>query len=81
MRKIGRVRPRETREGLTQTQVEAELRRLMGEAQSCVARAKRRTLAEVAEAHLAAKEHAGLKRSTARGYQFGDRSTPGSVFR
>jgi integrase len=69
MRRLGPVRPRGTREGLTQTQAEAELRRLMGEAHPTVARGERRTLAEVAEGHLATKENAGLKRSTARGYR------------
>ncbi len=69
MRRLGPVRPRGTRGGLTQTQAEAELRRVMGEKQTTVSRSERRTLAGVAEAHLAAKENAGLKRSTARGYR------------
>jgi len=69
MRRLGPVRPRGTRDGLTQTQAEAELRRVMGEPQKSLAPDDRKTLAEVAEAHLAAKENAGLKRSTARGYR------------
>jgi integrase len=69
MRRLGLVRPRGTRDGLTQTQAEAELRRLMGDVQPRVAMNNRHTLAEIAEARLAAKENAGLKRSTARGYQ------------
>jgi integrase len=84
MRRLGPVRPRGTRDGLTQTQAEAELRRVMAEVQPSVAREQRRTLAEVAEFHLVARENAGLKRSTARGYRsvieahlvpvFGDRA-------
>lgn len=69
MRRLGPVRPRGTRDGLTQTQAEVELRRVMGETQPSVPRHERKTLAEVAEAHLAAKDNAGLKRSTARGYR------------
>jgi integrase len=84
MRRLGPVRPRGTRDGLTQSQAEAELRRLMAEAHPSVARDQRRTLTEVAEFHLVARENAGLKRSTARGYRsvieahllpvFGDRA-------
>lgn len=69
MRRLGRVRPRGTREGLTQTQAEAEMRRLMTSTSATVSRESRRTISEVAEAHLAAKQNAGLKRSTARGYR------------
>jgi integrase len=56
----------------------------MAEAHPSVARDQRRTLTEVAEFHLVARENAGLKRSTARGYRsvieahllpvFGDRA-------
>lgn len=69
MRRLGPIRPRGTRNGLTQTQAEAELRRLMAtDVLPSVPRADRRTLREVADAHLEAKENSGLKRSTARGY-------------
>jgi hypothetical protein len=84
MRRLGLVRPRGTRDGLTQTQAEAELRKLMDGRQLSVRTEERRTIAEVAQAHLVAKENAGLKRSTARGYRsvveahlvpyFGDRA-------
>lgn len=69
MGRLGPIRPRGTRAGLTQMQAEAELRRAMGEPQTSVARGERRTLVEVAEAHLAAKENVGLERSTVRGYR------------
>jgi integrase len=69
MRRLGPVRPRGTREGLTQVQAEAGLRRLMSDAHPSVARGDRRTIAELAETHLAIKRNAGLKRSTARGYE------------
>jgi integrase len=69
MKRLGLVRPRGTRDGLTQVQAEAELRRLMSDTHASVAREDRRTIAELAEAHLAIKQNAGLKRSTARGYE------------
>lgn len=69
MRRLGQVRPRGTREGLTKSQAEAELRKIMGQPTSPVARGERRTIADLAEVHLAAKENAGLKRTTARGYR------------
>ena len=69
MRRLGPVRPRGTRDGLTKSQAEAELRRIMGQPIMTVARSERRTIADLAEAHLAAKKNAGLKRTTIRGYR------------
>jgi len=69
MRRLGQVRPRGTRDGLTKAQAEAELRRIMEQPVLMVPLQERRTIADVAEAHLAAKENAGLKRSTAVGYR------------
>lgn len=70
MRRLGAVRPRGTREGLTQTQAEAELRRLMGtDVRPIADQDARRTISDLAEVHLTLKENAGLKRSTARGYR------------
>lgn len=70
MRRIGEVRSRGTRQGFTQTQAEAELRRLMtADIRPRVQHDSARAIAEVAEAHLDLKENAGLKRSTAHGYR------------
>ena len=46
-RRLGPKRSEETRAGLTQTQAEAELRRLMAELQAVPNRGERQTLAEV----------------------------------
>jgi integrase len=70
MRRLGPARPRGTRDGLTKTQAEAELRRLMSsEPHIRVAHTGRKTMADLAEVHLALKERMGLKRSTIRGYR------------
>jgi integrase len=69
MRRLGSVRPRGTRDGLTKAQAEAALRRLMEQPTQAVIRGDRRTIADIAEAHLLVKENAGLKRTTARGYR------------
>jgi integrase len=60
------------------------MRRLMTSGFASISWESRRTIGEVAEAHLAAKQNAGLKRSTTRGYRsvvdahlvpfFGDRT-------
>lgn len=70
MRRLGMVRPRGTRQGLTRTQAEAELRRLIGaDVRPTTAGGDRRTISDVVEAHLEIKQNAGLKRSTVRGYR------------
>jgi integrase len=69
MRRLGAVRPRGTRDGLTKAQAEAALRRLMEQPTEAVIRGERRTIADVAQAHLTVKENEGLKRTTARGYR------------
>lgn len=69
MRRLGAVRPRGTRDGLTKAQAEAALRRLMEQPTQTVARGERRTITDIAEAHLLVKENGGVKRTTARGYR------------
>lgn len=69
MRKLGPKRPRGTRQGLTQAQASRELQRRIGERQSVVGRAERRTFAEAADVHLLELENRGLKRSTVGGYR------------
>jgi integrase len=69
MRKLGPVRPPGTRDGLTHSQAEAELRRKMGEVSQTVAAHDRHTILELADLHLELRMNAGLKRSTARGYR------------
>jgi integrase len=68
-RRIGPKRVRGTRVGLTQTQAEAELRRIMAEVQAVPNRGERMTLADVGRALLAARSAAGRKRSTVEGYE------------
>ena len=68
-RRIGPKRIPSTREGLTRTQAEAELRRMMGVVTLPVAQRERVTVAEVGDllvAHVAAK---GRKRATVQTYE------------
>jgi integrase len=67
-RRLGAKRVRGTREGLTRTQAEAELRRIMSEVQAVPSRGERKTVAEVGSALLSARTAAGRKRSTIGGY-------------
>ena len=67
-RRIGPKRIPSTRQGLTRTQAEAELRRMIGTVALPVARSERVTVADVGEllvAHVAAK---GRKRATVQTY-------------
>jgi integrase len=68
-RRIGPKRPVGTRDGLTKTQAEAELRRMMGEVAALPSRGERITIAEAGEALIAARRSAGRKRSTVEGYE------------
>lgn len=68
-RRIGTKRAVGTRHGLTKTQAEAELRRMMGEIGALRARGERATVAEAGEALIAARRAAGRKRSTVEGYE------------
>lgn len=69
MRRLGQVRPGGSRDGLTKAQAETELRRRMEQPNPVRQAPEKRTIADLAEAHLALKENAGLKRSTAVGYR------------
>jgi integrase len=68
-RRIGPKRAVGTRDGLTKTQAEAELRRMMAEVGALRARGERVTVAEAGEALIAARRSAGRKRSTIEGYE------------
>jgi integrase len=68
-RRIGPKRVVGTREGLTKTQAEGELRRMMGEIGALPVRGERVTLADAGEALIAARRAAGRKRSTLEGYE------------
>jgi len=68
-RRIGPKRVVGTRDGLTQTQAEAELRRMMGEVGALRTRGERVTLAQAGEALIATRRSAGRKRSTVEGYE------------
>jgi len=68
-RRLGPKRVVGTHDGLTQTQAEAELRRMMGEVGALRARGERVTLAQAGEALIAARRSAGRKRSTVEGYE------------
>ena len=68
MRRIGPKRKANTREGLTQAQAEAELRRLMDH-RTQVVRDDRRALTEVCELLAVKKERLGRKRSTVDAYR------------
>ncbi|MGH2908868.1 MAG: hypothetical protein ACRDK8_06185, partial [Solirubrobacteraceae bacterium] len=63
-RKLGPKRLRGTREGLTRTQAEAELRRVMGEVKAVRARGERRTIADAGQALIGARIAIGRKPST-----------------
>lgn len=67
-RKLGPKRVPGTRDGLTQTQAEAELRRIMGEV-AMVSRGERLTLEDVGRVLVDARKAAGRKRSTVEGYE------------
>src|SRR4051795_77425 len=64
MRRLGPVRPPGTRDGLTRTQAEAELRRLMSEVQVSAPAGQRLTVEDVGERYLRHVEALGRKRST-----------------
>jgi integrase len=68
-RRIGPKRVAATRDGLTKTQAEAELRKMMGEVASVARRAERFTVPEAAEALIAVRRSSGRKRSTLQGYE------------
>jgi integrase len=67
-RRLGPKRVRGTRDGLTQTQGEAELRRIMAEIAAVPNRGQRATVADVGGTLMAARTAAGRKRSTIEGY-------------
>src|SRR3954447_11218495 len=64
MRRIGPVRATGSREGLTKTMAEAELRRMISETPGLTPVAARLTLADVAPKYLAHLKAKGRKRST-----------------
>jgi hypothetical protein len=68
-RRVGPKRAVGTRDGLTKTQAEAELRRLMGEIGVLRTRGERMTVGEAGKALVTARRSAGRKRSTIEGYQ------------
>jgi hypothetical protein len=57
-----------TREGLTHTQAEAELRRMIGAIEPALARRERITVAEAGELHVARVRMMGRKRATVQSY-------------
>ncbi len=68
-RKLGPIRAPGTRDGLTRTQAEAELRRLIAEV-TILAPTERLTFSEVADRYLEHLEHvAGRKRATTQDYR------------
>jgi integrase len=69
MRRIGPRRNPNTREGLTQAQAEAELRRLMGGETTVVGRGDRRPLTEACELLAQRKEALGRKKATVESYR------------
>ncbi len=68
-RRIGPKRIRGTRDGLTQTQAEAELRRIMGEVAAVPNRGERITIEDAARALMEQRRAAGRKRSTVENYE------------
>jgi integrase len=68
MRRIGPKRKPSTREGLTRSQAEAELRRLMGGETPAIGREQRRRLTDVCESLAARKKALGRKTSTVDAY-------------
>lgn len=69
MRRIGPRRRPNTREGLTQTQAEAELRRLMGGETAIVGRDDRRRLTDVCRLLAERKQDLGRKKATVEAYR------------
>ena len=68
-RRIGPKRVPGTREGLTQTQAEAELRRIIGEVESVPNRGERMTVEDAGRTLMAVRRDAGRKRSTVENYE------------
>jgi integrase len=64
MRRIGAKRADGAKDGLTRTQAEAELRRLMAEVQVAARAGERLTVSEVAQRYITHAERQGRKRST-----------------
>lgn len=74
MRRIGPRRKPNTREGLTQVQAEAELRRLMSGQAAVLGRGERRRLVDVCELLATRKEALGRKRATIDAYRSWNRA-------
>lgn len=68
-RRIGPKRVAGSRFGLTQTEAEAELRRMMGEIGGLPTRGERVTVEAAGKALVAARRSGGRKRSTIQGYE------------
>jgi integrase len=68
-RSLGPKRIRGTRDGLTQAQAEAELRRVVREVESVPNRGERITVEDAGQALIAVRRDAGRKRSTVEGYE------------
>jgi integrase len=68
-RRIGPKRTPSLRDGLTRSQAEAELRKLIGSVQVAQARRERMTVAEAGELLIASATTRGLKRSTVMSYE------------
>jgi integrase len=80
MRRIGPRRKPNTREGLTQAQAEAELRRLMSGEVALVSRDERQRLVDVCELLATRKEALGRKRATVDAYRSWNRVHFGPFF-
>jgi integrase len=68
-RRIGPKRMPSMRDGMTRSQAEAELRKLIGSVQIAQARRERMTVAEAGELLIASATTRGLKRSTVMSYE------------
>jgi integrase len=68
-RRVGLKRVPGTRDGLTKTEAEAELRRLMSALGAVPNRGERLSVQQAGEALVAARRAAGRKRSTVEGYE------------
>jgi integrase len=68
-RRIGPKRTPSTRDGLTRSQAEAELRKLIGSVQVAQARRERMTITEAGELLVESATARGLKRSTVMSYE------------
>src|ERR1700683_4691859 len=68
-RRIGPKRAPSTRDGLTRSQAEAELRKLIGTVQVAQARRERMTITEAGELLVESATARGLKRSTVMTYE------------